>query len=144
MFQSGTVISTSGDSAIVRFKRTSACGKCHACFTLSPDEADIEVRNTLGVKPGDMVEIKMHASNIVKASLIMYGLPLCGLVLGVCLGALVNEYLALGLGAALALATFGVIRLLEPRFRKNDGFSPVMTSILTNDKTTLEEDKQNE
>ena len=58
MEQYGEVIGVEGDIAAVRFKRSKACGKCRACFTLGSDEALIEIENILNAKVGDIVEIQ--------------------------------------------------------------------------------------
>ena len=105
----GKVTRIDGNKVHVTFKRTSACGSCHACFTLSPTEAEVELDNDLDAEVGNYVEIMMHPSNIVKASLIMYGVPLTGLIVGVCIGAFFNVYVSFGLGVALSLLSDKII-----------------------------------
>ena len=81
--QKGIVVEANGKRATVRFKKTDACGHCNACFRFGSNEADIEMDNTLGAKKGDEVYIDMHANTVLKASAIVYGIPIIGLILGV-------------------------------------------------------------
>ena len=137
----GKVTRIDGNKVHVTFKRTSACGSCHACFTLSPTEAEVELDNDLDAAVGNYVEIMMHPSNIVKASLIMYGVPLTGLIVGVCIGAFFNVYVSFGLGVALSLLSFGLIRLLEPKFSKIDNFKPRMLRIVSEQEIASRKDE---
>lgn len=76
MRQTGKVIETKGKKAVVRFVRSDACGHCNACFRLGSNEADIDIDNALNAQIGDLVGIEMHAKSVLKASLILYGVPL--------------------------------------------------------------------
>ena len=129
MRQTGRVISTDGKTAVVRFKRSSACGKCNACFTLGSSEADVEIDNLLAAKAGDDVVIELHGSNILKASLLMYGIPLAALILGVFVGNIWGDLWAAGLGLAFAAGTFFIFRALEPKISRMGSFKPRMIEI---------------
>lgn len=131
MEQYGEVIGVEGDTASVRFKRSKACGKCRACFTLGSDEAVIEIENILNAKAGDIVEIQLHANSMVKATLMMYGIPLIGLIIGVTAGSFIGgDAAALISGAGLALIAYLVIHIFEPKLSRKDAFKPRMLSIL--------------
>ncbi len=87
----GTVIAVDGENATVAFKRSKACGDCHACISFGTDQAQTAIRNTLGAAIGDRVAIELHQGSVFKASLILYGLPLVLLLAGVLLGITVLE-----------------------------------------------------
>lgn len=126
----GRVISLSGNKAVVRFGRSDACGHCNACFHLGSPEADIEIENTLGAKEGDVVTIELKGSSMVKASLIMYGAPLVGLLVGVLVGAQWGDlYAAVG-GILLCAGVYFILRGLEPRFSRMNQFKPRMLDII--------------
>ncbi len=126
----GKVISQAGDIAVVRFMRSDACGRCNACFHLGSPEADIEIANTLGARVGDMVSIELKGGSMVRASLIMYGVPLLGLLIGVAVGAQWGDlYAAVG-GILLCGGTYFILRGLEPRFSRMDQFKPRMRKII--------------
>ena len=128
--RSGRVISTEGKQAVVRFVRSDACGRCNACFTLNAHEADIEISNTLCAKVGDIVSIELKGGGVVQASLIMYGVPLLGLLIGVAVGSQWGDlYAAVG-GILLCGGMYFLLRGLEPRFSRMDKFKPRMIEIL--------------
>ena len=125
--QKGIVVEANGKRATVRFKKTYACGHCNACFRFGSNEADIEMDNTLGAKKGDEVYIDMHANTVLKASAIVYGIPIIGLILGVAAGSRFGEiYAAIG-GVALS---FLILKKLEPKFAKMNEFKPRMTAFV--------------
>lgn len=129
----GTVIETDGAKAKVAFKRQKACGDCHACASFGADEAVTEVENTLGAKVGDRVNIALHQGSMLKAVLIMYGIPLLMLVIGVFVGSRFSDLAGALLGIAGALGAFLILRLLEPRFAKKGEFAPKMTAFAPED-----------
>lgn len=131
MEQYGEVIGVENDIATVRFNRSKACGKCRACFTLGSEEALIEIENTLNARTGDIVEIRLHANSMVKATLLMYGIPLMGLIIGVITGSFIGgDAAALICGVGVALIAYLIIHLFEPKLSRKDAFKPHMLSIL--------------
>lgn len=132
--QTGKVLELKGKTAVVRFKRTDACGHCNACFRFGSNEADIEIDNTCNAQVGDTVIIELHSGSMFKASLIAYGIPLIGLVLGVYLGSLIsNMYAAVG-GILLCGGTFFILRGLNPYFDRKKEFKPCMVEIVDSEK----------
>ncbi len=128
--QTGTVIEVNGKRATVRFKKTDACGHCNACFRFGSNEADIEMDNTLHAEKGDEVYIDMHASTVLKASAIVYGGGIIGLIVGVILGSLLGELYAAAFGVALSALSFLLLKKLEPKFAKMNEFKPRMTAFV--------------
>lgn len=128
--QTGVVILDKGKTAVVRFQKSDACGHCNACFRLGGTEADVEIENSLHAKEGDVVVIELHGKSVFKASLIVYGIPLIGLIAGAALGSTVGDLYA-ALGAVLfAAGSFFILRALEPRFSRMKEFKPRMVEIL--------------
>ena len=87
MITKATVISTDGDKAKVRAFRQSACdgcegcsekGKCHSEILLSetPKYYELQVKNTVGAKQGDMVEIKSSGNFVLVFAVIIFILPI--------------------------------------------------------------------
>lgn len=138
MRQTGKVIELKGKKAVVRFLRSDACGHCNACFRLGSNEADIDIDNVLGAKIGDVVGIEMHAKSVLKASLLLYGVPLVGLLVGAYLGSLQGDlYAALG-GVLFAAGAFFILRALEPKFSRMTEFKPRMVEIIGQPEQTEE------
>ena len=119
--ETGTVIAVSGNDAWVQTIRESACQSCsarHGCgqkalATMSGGQSrQIRVPNTLDARPGDQVTVAIEESALLRASLLVYAVPLVVMVVATGLaGALLpgNDGLAMlaalaGLGGGLWLA----------------------------------------
>lgn len=126
----GTVHEIKGDQATIVFKRSKACGDCHACASFGDGNSVIELENTLGAKVGDRVRIELHSGAVFKASLILYGIPLIALLLGVVLGSRISDLAGALIGIGAAAAALIAIRLFEPRIRRKYSFDPRMLEIL--------------
>ncbi len=144
MRQTGKVIGLKGKTAMVRFQKSDACGHCNACFKLGGNQADIEIENSLGAREGDSVVIELHGKTVVKASVIVYGVPLVALVAGIALGSVLGDlYAALG-GVLFAAGAFFLLRALEPKFSKMNEFKPVMIDFAQEEDTNPQTDETNE
>lgn len=93
--QEARVTELQGDQALVAISRQSACGSCAAksgCGTsvvasLFPQRSQqLRVTNTQGAEPGDRVVIGLPESGLQRASLLLYGVPLLGLLAGAAAG----------------------------------------------------------
>ncbi len=97
----------------------STCGRCG----LSADGRSLEVWAEGGpeARPGDEVEVLIPREDRLRAALLLFGLPLAGLLAGAAAGALAGGETAeiAGAGAGLA-AGFAAGRLLQRR-RKSEG-----------------------
>ena len=69
---------------------TGACGGCqptHGCHTcMSHSKVKARVLNPIGARLGDLVEIQLEQRAILQSALILFGLPLAGLIIGAALG----------------------------------------------------------
>lgn len=126
----GTVTEINSGMAKVVFKRSKACGDCHACASFGDGSSVIEIENTLDAKAGDRVTIELHTGGVFKASLILYGIPLAALLLGVLIGSRVSDTAAALIGLGAAGVSLAAIRLLDKRLGKKSCFKPEMKSIV--------------
>lgn len=140
MTEVGEVVRTKGDMVVVRLKRSSACSRCGACgLGAGPDDMFLTLPNTLKAKPGDLVELSLESGQLLKASAITYVIPLIALIVGVIMGYMLGGRIGIDrqlagaiLGLVFTAAAFGVIRTLDPLFRRSNHFVPRMVSILSN------------
>lgn len=72
--------------AEVALRKSEACAKCGACREISSDMVAIEAVNEPGAKRGDIVEIEISDTEIIKASFVVYLLPVFFLAGGYLLG----------------------------------------------------------
>ncbi len=104
----GTVRSVEGPLAIVDVPRKSACEGCTAGTCKIEDQyMEIEAFNRAGAKVGDKVVISVKPFTFTKGSMIVYGLPAIGLVLGAVFGKEVMARLFPDKGADTLSAIFG-------------------------------------
>lgn len=138
--ETGTVISTSGNQAWVQTIRESACQSCsarHGCGQkalagmTSGQSRQIRVANTLNARPGDQVTVAIEESALLRASLLVYALPLVIMVVATALaGAMVPGRDGLAMVSALVgLATgLGLARWYS---RRDAGrWQPVMGRLI--------------
>ncbi|MFW5824367.1 MAG: SoxR reducing system RseC family protein [Marinobacter sp.] len=119
--ETGTVISVSGDEAWVQTLRQSTCQSCsarHGCGQKalaglsSGQSRQIRVPNTLQARPGDQITVAIAESALLKASLLVYAMPLLMMVVATALAGLLlpgHELAAVlaavsGLGSGMMVA----------------------------------------
>lgn len=128
------VVSASGDTARVHIKPNSACGSCNAkgaCGTslvasLFPTRnATFTVQNPVGAMPGQDVIVGLDEDVLQRASVIVYLLPILGLILGAALGVwLADRYFSLSaepVSIVSGLSGMAVTFILVNRFSKTTG-----------------------
>ncbi len=108
MIRTGRVIKLEKNHPMVCFDRLKACEHCGQCF----DNNKQTLVRVLGeAKVGDIVEVELPDKKVLALSIMMYVLPLLGLLLGLFLGNrfLSEEGLAFLAGlAGLAICFIGV------------------------------------
>ncbi|MFT5656954.1 MAG: sigma-E factor negative regulatory protein RseC [Gammaproteobacteria bacterium] len=89
--EKATVVSFSGNHAEIQMHRQSACSHCElssGCGTgaigrlLGKRSKPVAIETEQNLKPGDQVELGLPEQAFLKASLLIYGLPLLGLFAG--------------------------------------------------------------
>ncbi len=140
MEQVGFVVTTNKDIAKVVVGRASACGEnCASCgSSCNTPGVSLEIKNTLGAKPGDYVELKAQTSQILKSAAIVYLFPLLAMIVGIIGG--INFFKAAGYlnyetyGFIIGLVFLGlsyiVLRIVDRRIKKGDKVIIEMTRIL--------------
>ena len=75
----GIVIRTNGKDAIVKIKRSSACGHdCGECNLCKNPDIEVKILNTIGAGVGDRVKIGTDTSKVLKDAFLLYMLPIIG------------------------------------------------------------------
>lgn len=118
--ETARVIACDGELAQVQAERRSACSGCSArngCGTsvldrlLGRKEVVMVARNPLHAQPGERVVVGVREKGLVQASLMLYALPLLGLILFAILGQLAADRLLLTAGElpSILAALLGLI-----------------------------------
>ncbi|MEE8359747.1 MAG: SoxR reducing system RseC family protein [Candidatus Omnitrophota bacterium] len=107
MIEKGTVLEKKESKIIVKIERHSACGGCKACETNEKREMTLEIQDTLDAQKGDIVEIELDDFAILRGAVLIYGVPLLGLMTGVLAGKSIAEMAELPLSAELLSVLVG-------------------------------------
>jgi sigma-E factor negative regulatory protein RseC len=140
MQEKGIVIESSGGRAQVRIERTESCEGCHGCLYKEDGHFMVaDVVDRVGAAPGDRVCIETEGASPVKASLLVFGVPLLMLFAGYAVGAALAPALGapqasqgIGIaGAGLFFAgSFGVLSLVNRRRAAGPAPRSVIVEIL--------------
>lgn len=87
--EEGEVIAVEGNQAKVRVRRSPTCDSCSSnatCGLLGEGEVVLTALNTVGASKGQRVRVSLKVEGEVKASFILYLVPLAGLVAGALIG----------------------------------------------------------
>lgn len=145
MAETGHILSVESDSIVIRFARTDACGKCGACSVgANKSDALLTLSGTYDARPGDLAEVELSESKVIGASLLAYGVPLLGLLLGLFIGPAVQNWLSLpgggdlfaGIGAlSFTAIAWLAMRLVNPSLAKRAVFEPRIVRIIPSPNT---------
>ncbi|MFH1885946.1 MAG: SoxR reducing system RseC family protein [Pseudomonadota bacterium] len=139
--EEGYVVRLEGDGAWVKTRRCEACDHCAAkdgCRTLGGGkEVELRVENTLGAGPGDHVAVGVSDASFLKATFLVYFLPVLGLLGGAILGDWAGPRMNLDATAASVVMAFGGcalvfagVRVAANRLAEKPAFQPRLEKIL--------------
>jgi sigma-E factor negative regulatory protein RseC len=137
--EQGIVEKIASQRAVVRIQPSSACAGCEArgaCQVHGDKKLLVDVKNDLEAKVGDTVEISMPSGSVLKVSLLVYALPILGLILGALSGSVwagafhtpSTPASLIGGGAGLAVSVM-VLRYFDRSVRSKPDYSPQMTRV---------------
>jgi positive regulator of sigma E activity len=134
------VIEARGMEAKVQMEKKSACDKCSASFVCHPVDHDfVDVVNPVGALEGQKVKVAVEPSLYVKASVLIYGLPVFVFLLAAIIskslivrffGEPYSDLYAFFSACAFMAMTFAVIILYFRRSRGDRAYRPVIVEIL--------------
>lgn len=143
--EQGIIEDVSGQKILVRIKKSSACATCESrgdCEVASGKSMIVEVANDLGGRKGDHVELSVPSGVFMKLSLLVFVLPVAGLMAGAFAGGAVAEVLHLPLSLASVIGgflvmgiTFYALKRFDRSLRARSEFRPRMTRILLRSET---------
>jgi sigma-E factor negative regulatory protein RseC len=138
--EEGIVIETQGATAKVQIEKKSACESCSAAHICHPLEHDyLDAVNTIGAAKGQKVKVVVQPEQYLRASIILYGVPLIvflgvviiGKILAVRLiGELYSDLWAFVAACAGTFLTYMLIVRYHGRSRKSHAYDPVIIEII--------------
>jgi len=129
--ETARVISRDGNRVVLELQRGSACGHCEmsqGCGTgalgrlLGKRLRPLVIETEKDCQPGDEVELALPEASLVRASLLVYGLPLLGMLLGGSTASLfyVSDWLVPVASIAGFAAGFGCAVICTSRLEDRD------------------------
>ena len=128
MIRTGRVVEIKGDRLMVCFERLEACEKCGACFT----EKKQTLVSVLGdAEVGNIVDVELPDNRVLGLSVIMYVIPLVGLVIGLFLGnsMMGSEMQALVMGLVFMALSFFAVKSIDKKVQKLHKWQPHIVSV---------------
>lgn len=136
MEQIGEVVELRGRRALVRIRRTSACGEnCSQCSgECKPTATLVEATNGIFAKVGDTVKLQMNSASFLFLAFIGYILPILVCIAAYFITEKITDNVILSDIAAIAsligvLVIFFIVDKLKPK-RKSSRFSSRIIKIL--------------
>lgn len=126
MKQTGIVFELNDDKAKLIVTRLAACGSsCESCSAHCGENKQeyINVKNDIGLKIGDRVEITTDSKAVLNYIALVYGLPLIFLIFGVVIGMLLNlkEMYSLLVGFVFMIVSFIIVKTVDNKNGSNHG-----------------------
>jgi sigma-E factor negative regulatory protein RseC len=139
--EEGIVIETTGSLAKVSILAKSACEKCASSEVCHPQGEDsyMEAVNPLGAKKGQKVKVVVAPQVYLKASIILYGIPMSVFVAAAIIGKNLaqkfsgeanSDLWAFISGMALMAVSFFFLRRYNHKVEKTQEYKPVIVEIL--------------
>ncbi|OGW40272.1 MAG: hypothetical protein A2010_02965 [Nitrospirae bacterium GWD2_57_9] len=139
--EEGIVSEIEGAVARVAILKKSACEQCAASGVCHPGDQELmEAANPLGAKTGQKVKVVLAPQLYLKASIILYGIPMTVFITGailaknlaVRLGSETHSDLWAFLAGTLCLVvSFLFIRSYNKKVEKTQKYKPVIVEILS-------------
>jgi sigma-E factor negative regulatory protein RseC len=139
--EEGVVAEIENDIARVAILTKSACEKCAASGVCHPgDQEYLEAANPLGAKKGQKVKVVLAPQVYLKASIILYGIPMAALIAGAIIGKNISigyvgeknsDLWAFIAGVVSMFVSFLFIRSYNKKVEKTQKYKPVIVEILS-------------
>lgn len=135
----GIVVRTGAGTAWVRTQKSSACEGCSAqgSCTAVGDDMEVEALNSAGARVGDRIVVTFATSPLLKATFLIYVMPIICLLVGAAAGLRLAPVLGVGPSAASAATGFlfffaaaFVVKAQANRLARRDDYRPRITRVL--------------
>ena len=136
------VVGIEGDQVRLRYLRHSVCQSCGACSMFGAGEQEVLLANdlSLDLQVGDRVAVEMKSGQFLRASLLLYGVPLLFFLLGYPAGESLSRIWGLAgyeeaggiVGGLLFLfLSYKGINLYDRRLQTSDRYQLLVTRVLS-------------
>lgn len=135
MDHTGVVVAVEGKNIRIRFPRSKACAHCGACMSFGNEYAETVIENSLSATVGDHVQVELAARSFLKASFLVYVLPLLALLVGLAVASVFfqSDLVAAGIALIFAGVVFLLLKFFEPKFSRMKEFKLRMIKVINAD-----------
>jgi positive regulator of sigma E activity len=132
MLEIGKVTAITDDIAQVVFERKSSCDKCKVCSMDKGGNVSLKLKNDIGAKVGDVVEVGISDKRLTQSNLIIFGIPLLMLLIGMVIASALklSELYSILIGFGSLVFGFVIIFIIDKVAAKNNSFSPKILRVL--------------
>lgn len=132
MIRKGIVVKNENNRLLVCFEKLEMCSKCGQCSNSRRQEALVSVVGD--AKEGSVISVEMPDHRILGLSVIMYVLPLIGLIAGLLIGStfIQNELKLLGFGLVCMGLLLIVVKIIDNRLRTLPQWQPRLIETIDN------------
>ncbi len=136
--ETGRVTTVADGKAVVEIERGTACAKCHAgsVCELGKSMLLVEVNDPIGVQVDQYVQMSIQTESVLRASFVVYVVPLFALIVGVLLGEYLGRILAIQnvLEILIGFACLGLslifVKVYNNIFKQNIKNQPIITKVI--------------
>jgi len=139
--EEGIVAEVEGNIAHVAVLKKSACEQCSAAGVCHPGDQELmEAANPLNAVKGQKVKVVIAPQMYMKASMILYGIPMVALITGAIIAKNIaaryvgedqSDLWAFIAGMACTVVSFVFIRAYNKKVEKTQKYKPVIVEILS-------------
>jgi len=113
MKEQGIVIETSGNTAKVKLMQKPECAKCGLCVGSSAGFRVLTIKTDKPLQINQTVYLEINEQVITLSSILLYGVPLTGFIMGAIIGYMIGkELVATIFGIGLAVADFLIVKYI--------------------------------
>lgn len=113
MKEQGIVTEISGDTLKVRLTQRPECARCGLCTGTSGGFRILTVKTKRPLQINDVVTLEINQKLLTLSSILLYGTPLSGFILGAIIGYIIGkEILATILAIGLFVADLFIIKII--------------------------------
>jgi len=135
-----TAINKRRKTAKVEFPRQSSCDKCGMCARHKNNmTVYMDVKNDIGAVIGDKVKVTMAEHFLLKATFIVYVIPIILVGLVLIFARKLDELIQFGISIGVLVIGVVIAAILDKKLKTKKGFSPVMDFVASESK---ENDKE--
>lgn len=121
MNEQGTVIEVSGDIAKIKLEKSPLCVRCSICTEMGADKRILSVKAYRPLKVGEIVTVIINPQILTLSSILLYGVPLSGLIAGAVFGYMIGKELwAVIFAIVFMVIDFAIIKLIVKKQRLNE------------------------